>query len=596
MKKGLLLFIFFAFVASSVMAANFAPVPMKLSTPDRVRYDFDGKNLSIPLSVSGAGGTGIFAVYTKDKGESIGKVHNGYLGWHYVNKIDTSIYISPPLEINVGTSTIQWDGKGEGGSIVPAGEYTYYLWAYASRNQKQFVSQKIGTIMHNEGRQVYIAEYGPDGKPLANPFMLLSLAGTSYYAKWAIGNDPADSALVETTRITLPTNYAKARSPIPVPDDYSKIFVLGGLNRTIGKITGIWKFKWVPNGTAEMETSWANEGFASVDKTNDQGAGPSTDGDYLYRMNCQLRDGTNGEAGIMVFDLADGSFVKNYDITQWWSSLEDQAAGGYLNGGPNGINMRNGRMFLGSHASCVVQMANPQAESDEEFILWTNDNGDTIQDHNFDPNVKLKWVCNDLATPPFTTSFEVDNNFFMSAAVYGLGAVSFGLIGPDGTGIGYFSFSGDTDSRKFYINYVDYDSPFDGMYMDNQASVGLQENPNGAKLYPGIMYIAHDSRKGVISPEVGVKASAPAAFTVAQNTPNPFNPSTTISFTLAKAGKTSVEVFNAAGQKVDTLLNANLSSGSHSLTWNAARHSAGVYFYTVKSGDFSKTRKMTLIK
>jgi flagellar hook assembly protein FlgD len=59
---------------------------------------------------------------------------------------------------------------------------------------------------------------------------------------------------------------------------------------------------------------------------------------------------------------------------------------------------------------------------------------------------------------------------------------------------------------------------------------------------------------------------------------------------------TTVEVYNAAGQKVDTLLNANLSSGSHSVTWDAAKHSAGVYFYTVRSGDFSRTMKMTLLK
>jgi hypothetical protein len=47
---------------------------------------------------------------------------------------------------------------------------------------------------------------------------------------------------------------------------------------------------------------------------------------------------------------------------------------------------------------------------------------------------------------------------------------------------------------------------------------------------------------------------------------------------------------------VDTILNANLNAGSHSATWNASKFSAGVYFYTVKSGDFSKTLKMTLLK
>ncbi len=116
------------------------------------------------------------------------------------------------------------------------------------------------------------------------------------------------------------------------------------------------------------------------------------------------------------------------------------------------------------------------------------------------------------------------------------------------------------------------------------------------KFFTGTWYVAHDSIKGVITNQVGVADEIPSAFSVAQNTPNPFNPTTTISFTLAKAGKTTVEVFNAAGQKVATIMNANLSAGSHSVTWNAAKFSAGVYFYTVKSGDFSKTMKMTLLK
>jgi hypothetical protein len=99
----------------------------------------------------------------------------------------------------------------------------------------------------------------------------------------------------------------------------------------------------------------------------------------------------------------------------------------------------------------------------------------------------------------------------------------------------------------------------------------------------------------MITNQVGVE-EAPSAFSVAQNTPNPFNPTTTISFTLPKPGKTAVEVFNTAGQRIDILLNTPLNAGSHSITWNAARRSAGVYFYTVKSGNFSRTMKMTLLK
>ncbi|MDP2981719.1 MAG: ice-binding family protein [Candidatus Latescibacter sp.] len=89
---------------------------------------------------------------------------------------------------------------------------------------------------------------------------------------------------------------------------------------------------------------------------------------------------------------------------------------------------------------------------------------------------------------------------------------------------------------------------------------------------------------------------APIEFSLSQNIPNPFNPTTSISFTLAKAGKVTVEVYNMAGQKISTLVNTTMNAGNHSATWNASKFSAGVYFYTVKSENYSKTMKMTLLK
>ncbi len=91
-------------------------------------------------------------------------------------------------------------------------------------------------------------------------------------------------------------------------------------------------------------------------------------------------------------------------------------------------------------------------------------------------------------------------------------------------------------------------------------------------------------------------AEVPETFALFQNSPNPFNPSTTISFTLTKAGETTVDVFNVSGQKVDTVLDAYLGAGAHSVTWNAVDRSAGLYFYTVRSGGVSKTMKMVLVK
>jgi hypothetical protein len=283
--------------------------------------------------------------------------------------------------------------------------------------------------------------------------------------------------------------------------------------------------------------------------------------------------------------------VQKFDISDYFSNVEDSKNEGQMNGGPNTIYNRNGWMYLSCHCSCMKTVVNPVLglAGEEDFVVWANGNGDYVLDHNYNADAKHKWMCNDYNVGPYTYTLNADNNQFSLAPSYDMGAVSFGALAPDGTGIGYMAFAGETAGLKYGQYLVDNGSAFDGLYCDNN-------NDATAANRAGLWYIASDSFKGTLGKQVAVAEEAPAAFTVAQNTPNPFNPTTTINFTLTKAGKTSVEVFNAAGQKVATLLNANMNAGSHSVTWNAANNSAGVYFYTVKSGSFSKTMKMTLLK
>ncbi len=93
----------------------------------------------------------------------------------------------------------------------------------------------------------------------------------------------------------------------------------------------------------------------------------------------------------------------------------------------------------------------------------------------------------------------------------------------------------------------------------------------------------------------------PAKTTLAGNYPNPFNPSTTIKFDLKNQDKVTIEIFNIKGQKVKTLVNGTVSSGSHKVVWNGLNDqnrtvSGGVYFLKMKCSDYNSVRKMILIK
>jgi len=85
-------------------------------------------------------------------------------------------------------------------------------------------------------------------------------------------------------------------------------------------------------------------------------------------------------------------------------------------------------------------------------------------------------------------------------------------------------------------------------------------------------------------------------YTLSQNYPNPFNPSTTIKFSLAKAGRATLTVYSVTGQKIATLFNKRMNAGQVEVRWNASRLASGVYFYELKSGSFKAVKKMLLVK
>lgn len=96
---------------------------------------------------------------------------------------------------------------------------------------------------------------------------------------------------------------------------------------------------------------------------------------------------------------------------------------------------------------------------------------------------------------------------------------------------------------------------------------------------------------------VGEKPVIPAETYLEQNYPNPFNPATTIKFSLEEDDEVILKVYNALGSEIETLAEGGFSRGSHSVDWNAADFSSGIYFYTMITGSGKTfTRRMVLIK
>ncbi len=88
----------------------------------------------------------------------------------------------------------------------------------------------------------------------------------------------------------------------------------------------------------------------------------------------------------------------------------------------------------------------------------------------------------------------------------------------------------------------------------------------------------------------------PTTYALSQNFPNPFNPSTTIAFNIAKAGFVRLNLYNILGQKIATLVNENLQSGNYRFNFDASGLSSGVYIYRLEVNGFAQSKKMVFSK
>jgi hypothetical protein len=95
---------------------------------------------------------------------------------------------------------------------------------------------------------------------------------------------------------------------------------------------------------------------------------------------------------------------------------------------------------------------------------------------------------------------------------------------------------------------------------------------------------------------VATTDDVPKEYLLHQNFPNPFNPSTNISFSIPTRSFVSLKVFDLIGREVATVVSEEMSAGSHIKQWNAKNYPSGIYFYRLQAGSFTETKKLLLLK
>ena len=118
----------------------------------------------------------------------------------------------------------------------------------------------------------------------------------------------------------------------------------------------------------------------------------------------------------------------------------------------------------------------------------------------------------------------------------------------------------------------------------------------GTNLFAGDFGIWRRPLSDMITGIENKQNNLPTSSSLEQNYPNPFNPSTTINYSVPKESLVTIKVYDVLGSEVETLVNEQKNPGNYNITFNAGKLASGVYFYQLRSSNYTSIKKMIFLK
>ena len=160
-------------------------------------------------------------------------------------------------------------------------------------------------------------------------------------------------------------------------------------------------------------------------------------------------------------------------------------------------------------------------------------------------------------------------------------------------GGGVFISGANTSSYQEFVANIYYYNQTD---MPDTAIVSMALANSGGQTHVGSFFIVDDLSFGKATGVHENSSVVPSTYALSQNFPNPFNPVTTIEFSLPRSGRTTLTILNVLGEEVARLVDNEVQAGNHIVQWNASAVPSGMYFYQLRSGNFLQTMKLLLLK
>jgi hypothetical protein len=139
------------------------------------------------------------------------------------------------------------------------------------------------------------------------------------------------------------------------------------------------------------------------------------------------------------------------------------------------------------------------------------------------------------------------------------------------------------DDGNFIITFVGGQNDGGDIYAQRYSSDGIVIGSN---------FKVNDDPAGI---DVEEQVKRPTDFALNQNHPNPFNPSTTIEFSLPKPELVTLKIYNILGEEITTVVNGKLQAGNHTYQFDGSNLASGVYLYRIEAGEFHDVKKMVFL-
>ncbi len=243
-------------------------------------------------------------------------------------------------------------------------------------------------------------------------------------------------------------------------------------------------------------------------------------------------------------------------------------------------------------------------------LKWINNNGDGFAD-SIDPDTG-KYDYGSFGSTPWNIAASGSKDGWGFAYIPPLGSIAgtVDILGPDGTGILHLVATHAPDHWPQWVESIEEDGPYDGLYWDIGSPRGVGTDPWDVPDFTGFparqaIHFPFDIKTAVINTDTAVQevagAGRPGSYALQDAYPNPFNPESTIRFSLPLEGHVTLQVFSLSGQLVKTLHEGYVAAGVYESVWNGMNEAgesvaSGVYLYSLQAGSFQETRKLTLLK